>query len=527
MTPEAALIEQTFQIVNKQGEKVPFILNPVQLAYDEGRTNRDIIVKARQQGFSSFIEALIVLACLTTENIRAVLIAHDRESTEKLFDRARFFVNNLRAGPMKMEVDLTRSSRREFYFTAMNSTFYIGTAGSESFGRGDTINLLHCSEVAMWPDPRAMTAGLFQAVPRDGTIWIESTANGRGNWFHLLATRAMEGRSRFRCHFFPWWALPEYAVPVSEPLELSEEEVSLKESFGLSDEQILWRREKLAEMDDSELVGGTNLFPQEYPATFDEAFLASGLSVFRQVPVFQKEPVERRRFLTVWERPVPGCRYVLGVDVAAGVGADRSVIEGLDCESFEQAFEWASDCVDPDELAYEIGRLAREYNMAFVVPELNNHGLATIETLRRIYPPSLILQRYQYDKREGIEKTDRLGWLTTQKTKSQLVTNLRRALRNGLKVYSEWLRSELSTFVEHEDGRLGAQSGCYDDRVIAMALAVSGYRYVWMPREMVMPVSRPQFSFREQRRLAIRGFVEKVGAKPSQVYGRWDSGFVV
>lgn len=114
MTPEAAIIEQAFSIVNKAGQKVPFRLNETQLEYDERRSTRDLIVKARQQGFSSFIDALIVLLCITVDNIRAVLIAHDRESTEKLFDRARFFINNLGHKDLKFKVDLTRSSRREF-----------------------------------------------------------------------------------------------------------------------------------------------------------------------------------------------------------------------------------------------------------------------------------------------------------------------------------------------------------------------------------------------------------------------------
>lgn len=528
MTPEAALIEQSFCIVDKAGRVVPFKLNETQAHYDEKRTKRDIIVKARQQGFSSFVSALIVLECIASENVRAVLIAHDSESTEKIFDRARFFVNNLGFGKTKMSVDLSRSSRREFYFKEKNSTFYIGTAGSQSFGRGDTINLLHCSEVAMWPDPQAMTAGLFQAVPRDGTIWLESTANGRGNWFHLQALKAKDRQSRFTDHFYPWWFFPEYSVPgeqMPRDFSLTEEEFNLQKAFGLTKNQLLWRREKMTELDNSDLMGGMNLFPQEYPSTFDEAFLASGQSVFRMIPFFQKDPLRVERFLTTYEEPQPKTTYVLGVDVSAGVGRDRSVIWGLNCDTFEQAFEWVSDCVDPDELGGVVAGLGKAYNLAFVAPELNNHGLATIDSLRYKYHAGRILQRYQFDKREGLARTDRLGWMTTEKSKSQMITNLRKALSlGGLKVYSEKSRNEFSTFVEKDGGRLEAQDGCFDDRVIAAALAVTGYKHLYQPQVFVEQPKTHQFSFKNQRALALGQFSDKTGVLPSEYFERYDSG---
>jgi len=141
MTPYAMMIEKTFNIVDKSGAKVPFRLNAVQTRYDQERKSRNVIVKARQEGFSSFICADNTMACLAEKNIRCVLIAHDSESTEKLFDRVRFF---LTYPQIPLSPVLTRSSRREFYFKENNSSFYIGTAGSENFGRGDTINRLHC-----------------------------------------------------------------------------------------------------------------------------------------------------------------------------------------------------------------------------------------------------------------------------------------------------------------------------------------------------------------------------------------------
>jgi len=529
VTPYARMIEQTFNIVDKSGEKVPFRLNEVQRKYDESRSRRNIIVKARQEGFSSFICAENTMACLAEKNIRCVLIAHDSQSTEKLFDRVRFFLEHPQI-PMKPV--LKRSNRREFYFKENNSAFYIGTAGSEHFGRGDTINRLHCSEVGMWESPQNLTAGLFEAVPRQGVIDLESTANGSGTWFHLRALRAREGKSRFKLHFYSWADFHEYRIERAQWPEwwggckgnFTDEEKELLD-YGLTPEQLAWRYEKMCEMDDSELAGGSNMFPQEYPLTFEEAWLASGRSVFKVIPFAECDPIVNRE-LETYKQPEKGHTYCIGVDVGAGLGGDNSVITCIDCDTFEQVFEWVSNEVDPDEFAFPIRDLAKKYNNAFVVPELNNHGIATVAQLRKIYTPGKILQRYSYDKREAIERLGRLGWLTTEKTKSQLVTNLRKSLREQLKVYSMKARNELTTFVEIKPGRFGAQSGCYDDRVIALALAVSGYRHMYRPHEEEAVPQVAENSFMRVRKEYLKEFKRDHGALPSEVFGRRDTGFI-
>jgi hypothetical protein len=529
MTPYAQMIEHTFNIVNKDGTKVPFKLNSVQRKFDKERTSRNVIVKARQEGFSSFICAENTMACLAEKNIRCVLIAHDSQSTEKLFDRVRFFLEHPQV-PLKPI--LKRSNRREFYFKENNSAFYIGTAGSENFGRGDTINRLHCSEVGMWDNAQSLTAGLFEAVPRQGVIDLESTANGSGTWFHLRSMRAREGKSRFKMHFYSWADFDEYRIERDQwpswwggsKGQFTDEEKELLK-IGLVPEQLAWRFEKMCEMDDSELASGSNMFPQEYPLTFEEAWLASGRSVFKNIP-FAECDVSVVGDLEMYRAAEKGHTYVIGVDVGAGLGGDSSIITCLDCDTFEQVCEWSSNEVDPDELAFPIKDLAERYNGAYVVPELNNHGIATVAQLRRIYSAGRILQRYSYDKRDAVERLGRLGWLTTEKTKSQLVTNLRRSLREGLKVYSVKARNELTTFVELKPGRFGAQSGCYDDRVIALALAVSGYRHMYKPHDEVIFDAPAENSFVRARSEFLREFKSQHGVLPSEIFGRQDTGFV-
>jgi hypothetical protein len=92
----------------------------------------------------------------------------------------------------------------------------VGTAGAKAFGRGMTIQNLHCSEFAFWPHPEESLAALTEAVPAGGRIVIESTANGRDNYFHQLWNECKEPGARFAPHFYTWWRDPTYAMPLTD-----------------------------------------------------------------------------------------------------------------------------------------------------------------------------------------------------------------------------------------------------------------------------------------------------------------------
>ncbi len=106
-----------------------------------------------------------------------------------------------------------------------------------------------------------------------------------------------------------------------------------------------------------------------------------------------------------------------------------------------------------------------------------------------------------------------------------MLTSLRKALRHNLKIYSSQLRAELSTFVQKDGGSLEAQEGCYDDRVIAMALAVTGYKHLYVPPYLVVPNQTKHMSFKTQRTLAIKQFVAAKGLRPSVFHNRPNTGF--
>jgi hypothetical protein len=281
-----------------------------------GCGKREILLKARQFGFSTLILALFFIDTVNSANTKTVVIAHDSESTEGLFRIVRRFYDHLPAGKRPTT---KYSNRRELLFKENGSSFSVMTAGTKTSGRSTTIDNLHCSEVAFWRNSEVLT-GLLQAVTPDGNIFQETTANGEGNAYWEAYQAAKEPGSVFNARFFAWFDHAAYAsIP---PLEFTRtaEEVALGSEYGLTDAQLWWRRSKCAE------PGMGNLFRQEYPANDIEAFKVSGAKYFTEwdetihvIDPFEVPPGWRVLGALDWGYGSPYCFLLAAVDANANV----------------------------------------------------------------------------------------------------------------------------------------------------------------------------------------------------------------
>lgn len=245
-------IETQLDIVNKEGELVPFKLNKIQDRFltRDTANRKDIILKARQQGFSSLILAIFLADFLLKPNTFNVVIADDTDNAQGLLKRVKDY---LKCWGYKNNIDVKKmlkyNSKYELYFEANNSTYQIGTAQNTQFGRSRTITNLHMSEGAFYPYLSDILAGAVQAVVPSGRIIIETTANGF-NEFKELWDKSEVKKSGFKPHFY---GADKFYTP-----EFLEEK---KKELG-------------------------RLFKQEYPLTPLEAFLTSG------DPYFDKEALK-------------------------------------------------------------------------------------------------------------------------------------------------------------------------------------------------------------------------------------------
>ncbi len=453
------LIERMLRIRNKRGRLVKLRPNRAQIDYGRRCTRRNIVVKARQLGITTYVAARFFIQTITRPGTLSVQVAHDQRSAEEIFRIVHRFHTNLPARVRQTALLTSRANVRQLIFPKLDSEYRVETAADPNAGRGLTIHNLHCSEVARWPrDALETLASLRAAVPPSGEVVLESTPNGAGGRFYEEWELAEE--NGYTRHFFPWWREPSYAEDASKLGELTEEEQELVKAEGLSREQIAFRRKIRSSL--------RGLAGQEFVEDATACFLASGDCVFDSEVVqaqlgkcgapLQKKDCGR---LLIWWPPQPGREYIVGVDPAGGgTEGDYACAQVIERQTGMQCAELHGH-YGPQALAFKVSELGKMYNQALLAVERNNHGygvlayLGTGEKYARVY-----------------EHLGHGGWLTNAATRPAMIENLAAVVGTAPGLFhSPRFLEECRTFVRHGDGWTGAVGGAHDDCVMAMAIA--------------------------------------------------------
>ena len=453
------LMEEWMKIRNKRGRLQALHVNATQREYARTTAKRNIVLKARQLGITTYVAARFFLNCITRPGTLCVQVAHNPQSAEEIFRIVHRLLANLPDHVRKGALTTSHANVRQIVFPHMDSSYRVETA-SENAGRGLTIHNLHCSEVSRWPgDAAATLAALRAAVPPDGEIVLESTANGAGGCFYEEWQRAEQmGYSR---HFFPWWWEPSYkrAVPI---VEFVEDELELMAKYGLTAEQIAFRREIRANFG--------RRAKEEYAEDAESCFLASGDCIFDVEAIEQrlKDPApiiaqEDSGRLLYFLPPKADKEYIIGVDPAGGGSdGDYSCAQVIARSSGAQCAELRGH-MTRRELAARVAILARKYNQALVAVERNNHGY---EVLAHLALTDADVPVY-HQKGEA-------GWLTSAASRPRMLDNLAAVLSAAPFLFaSTRLLEECKTFVRRPDGTQAAANGAHDDTVMAMGIALA------------------------------------------------------
>lgn len=508
-----------YMIEDEQGRLVRFRLRPAQEMLFRCMWYLNIILKARQLGFSTAIDIYLLDEALFNKNIKCGIIAQDQGAAGEIY-RTKIEVpfDNL-PGWLRAEFPLV--SRRGgasggYMLFRHGSSIQVAT----SF-RSGTVQRLHVSEhgkiCAKYPEKaKEVRTGTLNAIHPGCVAFIESTAEGVGGDFHRMSMRSLEltktaadlTKLDWKFHFFAWWQDPKYRTTV--PTSGCTQSMAQREYFDaveeamdctLDDEQRQWYVLKEAEQ-------GAEM-KQEFPSTPLEAFLTSGRRVFSPVVTMQAEadctaplivyeidPITGRKekmrkpdrldehgirslenMLLVWELPDTETEvYAIGADVAEGLEhGDRSSFDVVARSDGRQVAHWSGH-LDTDQFANLLAHIGRMYTgcderPAYIGPERNNHGHAVLLRLRDLYPTSRIYTE-EYIDRDDDDETARLGWVTTKASKPVLVDTLKELLRvrkSGIR----WIGTvtEASTYVYDKRGAMNAQDGCYDDQLMSYMIA--------------------------------------------------------
>jgi hypothetical protein len=480
--------EHALKIRTKQGEIAPLKLKQAQVILNDainkqltaGAPVRIIVLKARQQGLSTAIGAWIYWWVTQHTAQRAIVVTHAADSTKALFDMTRRYYDNT---PTILKPSTRYASRRELYFDKIDSSYIVGTAGSDSIGRGETITQAHLSELAFWPPHAARQNfnGLMQAIPNapSTAVIIESTANGVTGLFYEIWQGAVKDENGFIPVFIPWFMDPEYRLPVTQDFERTPDEEELARKHDLDNEQLAFRRRKIGE-------NGLDLFRQEYPSTADEAFLTTGRPVFNPEQLQAilegcKDPIRRlslegeewkvhpRGELLLYREHKDDESYTIGADTSAGIrGRDYSVATVLDRRKRQVAV--LRGYFAPDYFADLLYHLGEFFNWALIAPENNNHGILTVNRLHKELAYPYVYTEVVVDKISD-EETIKIGFGTNVKTKPLIIDKLRAAMRDGdIELTDASTIREMLTYIVTENGAMEAEKNCHDDCVMALAI---------------------------------------------------------
>jgi len=495
--------KSALKIRTKDGDIRNLNLKPAQLLLQEAVDKqmaaegkvRVIILKARQQGLSTYVGGYLYFNVSQRKACKAMVVTHHSDSTRALFDMTKRYHENC---PELLKPHTKYSSRRELTFDVLDSSFVVATAGGESIGRGETLTHVHASELAFWQKSTALENwnGMTQAVPnKKGTaIFVESTANGVSGIFYDLWKGAVDGTNGYVPVFIPWFMDPEYREEVPSNFEITPEETDLCKKYDLDNEQLMFRRRKIAQ-------NGIELFQQEYPAEPNEAFISTGRPVFNPQTLQEDlgaapDPKQRlalegddwlenvRGELTLYRTLDPGEKYTIGADVAMGVrGGDYSVAQVLDSKKRQVATYRAQ--VHPDYFATVLYRLGEFFNFAYIIVENNSHGILTCTRLGKDMAYPNFYTEIQVDKLTDKE-TVKLGFTTTSKTKPLIIDELRAAVREKKITLNDKVTiREMLTYIVNNSGGMEAEAGCFDDCVMSLALANHIHEGAWEPIDAV------------------------------------------
>jgi hypothetical protein len=330
--------------------------------------------------------------------------------------------------------------------------------------RGESVFLVIIDEMAFLPNPSEAWASIEPIADVGGRVICLSTANGEGNIFHELWVGSQTNTNRFTGIFFPW-------------------------SAGDRDEA--WYESKKRDLPDWQLA-------QEYPSDPDEAFIRSGRPVFDLEALRACEPEEPARGylhkimgkgmfefredggeLSVWEFPEPLQVYVIGADVAEGLGhGDYSTAHVINVDTGLVVAHWHGH-VDADIYGEEVlHALGWWYNHCLIGVESNNHGLTTLKALQRTGYKNMFRQRRLGQRNPTISET--LGWRTTSVSKPLAIDELNANIRDSvIGLLCKSTIAEMRTFIREQNGKMHGSP--HDDRVMSLAIANQMLKYVWLP----------------------------------------------
>lgn len=517
--------------------EVPFKLFPRQQAICEalGGSLNVVTKKPRQAGVTTTTAAFIACEMILAEKETpqtVLAIGNTLDLAQQMLFKIRDFLLQFPLWMwgdefIKSEYDITKApENKNIIFDVCNGKeikvkngckIVARSSGPDASRGVGGVTYLIFDEASFIENGKDVYASALPTVSTGGHIIMVSTPNGKDQLYYETCRRAqLKGTSdwnNFELVDMRWYQDPRYNKflewyrknPTSNEVEFIQEDYLDKEG------NIEYNPEKWAEREKDgwkprspwyvKMCQQFNNDEQKIAQELDVSFLGSASNVVapeyiemqdklnvREPNPNYKDPLSEDTW--VWKMPIPGHRYIMGIDCSRGDAADRTALEIIDLDGIdedgkpciEQVLEYHGKKTGDDigEMAFHYGKM---YGNAFIVCDaIGGTGDACLLTLMRLgyknlYYDDPMLKTYTIQREAsslGISDDGRLPGFHSSSVRFQMLTNFAHMVKtNAFKIRSKRVITELDTWIYKGDaGRIDHMDGCHDDTLTCLAMAL-------------------------------------------------------
>jgi len=400
-----------------------------------------IIATARQAGKSTVTVAFILWYILFNSEKTVALLANKGETAREILGKVQLAYQHL---PKWLQQGVTEWNKGSFELE--NNSRVIAAATSSDNIRGYAINLIFIDEAAFIENWDEFFTSVYPTIS-SGTstkLILVSTPNGLNHFYHIW-TNAQLGKNSYKPIMVHWSSVPG------------------------RDEA--WKQATLAAMNFD-----TQKFAQEYEVEF-QGSSGTLIAGWKLKQLQAAIPVHQHDGLSVYENPEKNHIYICIVDVSRGKGLDYSAFSIIDVSSmpYKQVCSFRNNLIAPIDYAEVIYRVAKSYNTAAILVEVNDLGEQISTSLHFDFEYENLLFTENAGRSgkkisSGFGNNVDKGIRTTKSVKSVGCSILKLLIeQNQLLINDKQTISELSTF-SRKGVSYEAEPGNHDDMVMGLVL---------------------------------------------------------
>lgn len=421
---------QLFKLYDCQKEKVKHILE----------NRKAILMEGRQQGKTITSAACILWYTLFQDSKTVAIMANKTAAAREVMARYQGMYENL---PLWMQQGVKTWNKGDVELENGSKIFTAATTASGI--RGKSVNWLYIDEAAIIPNTVAeqFFASVYPTISAGQTTKILLTSTPLGyNHFWKFWNEAEKGHNGFVPMFIPYHRIP------------GRDEAWAEEQLKLLGE-LKFNQEVLCEF-----LGSSNTL-----------IAAKTLGAMSSI-----DPIHSKDGLDVFEEPIDGHIYAMGVDTARGVGGDYSAFTVIDVTEapYRLVAKYRDNKIAPMLFPNIVAKVGTDYNKAYILVEINDIGQQVADILHMELEYDNILTTVKTALKQYLSpgfgtKTQR-GVRMTKQVKRQGCFALKSLLEEQkLLVFDAETISEFSTFIEKQ-GSWQADEGYFDDLVMSLVL---------------------------------------------------------